>query len=150
MTALFAFLHHLAAFALVAALAVEFALVRGELTMERARQLRIADAVYGASAGFVLVIGLLRVFYFEKGAAYYFHSLPFVAKLALFVVVALLSIVPTIEFASWKKPLKQGRAPAVSERKLRVIRRIVHWEAAGVVFILLAAALMARGVGYFG
>lgn len=150
MTALFAFLHHLAAFTLVAALAVEFVLVRGALTVKRALQLRIADAVYGAAAGFLLVIGLLRVFYFEKGAAYYFQSLPFIAKLALFVAVALLSIVPTVEFASWKKPLKEGRAPAVSERKMRVIQRIVHWEAAGVVFILLAAALMARGTGYFG
>jgi putative membrane protein len=30
--------------------------------------------VLGLSAGFLLVIGLLRVFFFEKGAAYYFHS----------------------------------------------------------------------------
>jgi putative membrane protein len=149
LSALFAFLHHLGAFALVAALAVELALLRGELTLERARQLRIADAVYGASAGFVLAIGLLRVFYFEKGASYYFHSVPFLAKLSLFVIVALLSIRPTVEFASWKKPLKEGRAPAVSESRIRTLRRLVHWEAAGVVFILLAAALMARGVGYF-
>ncbi|MEW6688261.1 MAG: DUF2214 family protein [Pseudomonadota bacterium] len=150
MSALFAFLHHLGAFAVVAALAVKFVLLRGELTLERARQLRVADAVYGVAAGFVVVVGLLRVFYFEKGAAYYFHSVPFIAKLSLIVAVGLLSIIPTLEFASWRKPLREGRAPAVSASRLRTLQRIVHWEAAGVVFILLAAALMARGVGYLG
>ena len=34
--------------------------------------------------------------------------------------------------------------------KLRSIRRVIHWELAGVVVILLCAALMARGVGYLG
>ena len=35
MTAVMAFLHHVAAFTLVAALAVEFVLIRGELTARR-------------------------------------------------------------------------------------------------------------------
>ena len=51
MATLFAFLHHLAAFALVAALAVEFILIRMQLTLASARRLLIADAVLGASAG---------------------------------------------------------------------------------------------------
>jgi putative membrane protein len=38
------------------------------------------------------VVRLLRVFYFDKGAPYYFQSAPFMAKLALFVGVGLLSI----------------------------------------------------------
>jgi uncharacterized membrane protein len=58
-SALFAFLHHLAAFALVSALVVEFVLIRGELSLATARRIRLYDAVYGASAGIVLVIGLL-------------------------------------------------------------------------------------------
>ena len=74
MTTLFAFLHHLAAFTLVSALAVELVLLRQELTLAVARRLPIVDAVLGVSAGILLVVGLLRVFYFEKGADYYFHS----------------------------------------------------------------------------
>jgi putative membrane protein len=38
----------------------------------------------------------------------------------------------------------------VSPHKLRTIRRIIHWELAGVVLLVLCAALMARGVGFFG
>src|SRR5262245_10954287 len=68
MIVLSAFLHHLAAFTLVATLAIEYVLIRQELTLATARRLTITDAVFGASAGVLLVVGLLRVFYFEKGA----------------------------------------------------------------------------------
>ena len=150
MNVLFAFLHHVAAFALVAALTVEFVLIRSTLTVESARKILRFDAVYGMSAMTVLAVGLARVFYFEKGAAYYFHSAPFIAKLVLFAAVGLLSAYPTIEFLSWRKALRQGQLPVTDPRKLRVIRSIMHWELAGVVLILLCAALMARGIGYFG
>jgi len=150
MTSLFAFLHHVAAFALVASLVIEFVLIRDELTFAVARKLQLADRVYGAAAGAVLVIGFLRVIYFEKGATYYFHSAPFIAKLSLFAIVGLVSIYPTVEFLSWRKAMKQGQIPIVSARKKRSIRTIIHLELAGVVFIILCATLMAKGVGYVG
>jgi putative membrane protein len=87
MVSLFAFLHHLAAFTLVASLAVEFVLVKGELTVASARKLQVTDLIFGMSAAAVLIVGFSRVFYFEKGAFYYFHSVPFVAKFSLFAVV---------------------------------------------------------------
>jgi putative membrane protein len=99
-SALFAFLDHLAAFALVSTLAVELVLVRGDLTPASARRLLVVDAVNGAAAGAILVVGLLRVFFFEKGAAYYCHSIPFIVKLSLFATVGLLSIYPTRHFLS--------------------------------------------------
>ncbi|SRR5258706_9040499 len=147
MAAFFAFLHHLAAFTLVATLAVEFVLLRGNLDLPTIRKLSVVDAVFGASAGLLLVVGLLRVYYFEKGAAYYFHSIPFLIKLALFVIVGLLSIYPTVQFISWRKG---AQVPMVSPEKLRRIRSIVHWELAGVLVIILCAALMARGIGFLG
>jgi len=150
MAAILAFLHHLAAFALVAALAVEFVLIRDTLTVESARKIVRADMVFGLSSGVVLVVGLLRVFYFEKGAAYYLHSAPFLAKLALFAAVGLLSIYPTREFLSWRAALRQGQVPVVDPGKLRTLRSVMHWELAGVALILLFAALMSRGIGHFG
>ncbi|HLX79611.1 MAG TPA: DUF2214 family protein [Burkholderiales bacterium] len=150
MVSFFAFLHHLAAFTLVATLAIEFVLIRGALSLESARRLQVVDLIYGISAGIVLVVGFLRVFYFEKGAQYYFHSVPFIAKLSLFLVIGLISIYPTVVFFSWRVPLKQGSAPAVDPIKLRIVRAIIHWELMLVVGILLCAVLMARGVGYVG
>ena len=150
MAALLAFLHHLAVFTLAAAVAVQFVLIRSELDAANARRLSAADAVLGLSALAALVFGLLRVFYFEKGATYYFQSVPFIVKLSVFVIVALASIYPTVQFASWRKALRRGPMPAVAPGKLRAIRKVIHWELAGIVVILLCAALMARGVGYFG
>jgi len=147
---LFAFLHHLAAFALVATLVLEFVLIKGELDARTARRLKLADMVFGLSSGVVLVVGLLRVIYFEKGASYYFHSAPFIAKLVLFLAVGLLSIIPTMEFLSWSKALEQGQVPSLSPEKQRKLRTVMHLELVGVVLILLCAALMARGVGYSG
>jgi putative membrane protein len=149
-SSLFAFLHHLAAFALVATLVLEFVLIRGELDARSARRLRAADVAFGISSGVVLVAGLLRVFYFEKGAAYYFHSAPFIAKLSLFLAVGLLSIYPTVVFASWGKLLKQGQVPVLVDAQRRRLRGLMHAELAGVVLIVLCAVLMARGIGTFG
>jgi putative membrane protein len=147
MAALFAFLHHLAAFLLFAALIVQFVLIRSALTLESARKLQIYDRVYGIAAVLLLVIGFLRVFHFEKGAYYYFHSWPFIAKLSLFVIVGLISIVPTREFLRWGPALKSGQVPSVSAERIKSIRSIIHYEMVGVVLILLCAALMAKGVG---
>lgn len=147
LSAIFAFLHHLAAFALVAALAVEFVLIRGELTLANARSLQRADIVYGIAAGAILIIGFLRVFYFEKGAEYYFSSHTFLTKVTVFAIVGLISIIPTIEFFSWRKGVAQGNVPVVAPAKLRRLRMIIHIELAGIVVILLCAALMARGIG---
>src|ERR1700731_4642358 len=143
MSTLFAFLHHLCAFTLVATVAIEFALIRGELTLSSARRLQVTDLVFGVAAGALLVIGLLRVFFFEKGADYYFHSQAFMAKLSLFIIVGLLSIIPTVEFLSWRGALKAGQVPAISARKLRQVTIVIHGEL--LVIILLCAAIMARG-----
>lgn len=149
MPTLFAFLHHLTAFALVATLAIELVLLGQKFTLETARKLQVVDRVLGISAGVLLVVGLLRVFYFEKGAAYYFGNGAFHAKLTLFFLAAFLSIYPTVRFISWRKSLKQGQLPDVSDSQWKRMRRIVHIELATIVGILLAAAMMARGIGQF-
>jgi putative membrane protein len=139
---LFAFLHHVAAFTRVSAIAVEFVLMRGEIDARTVRRLGIADMVVGISAGVLVTVGLLRVFYFEKGASFYWHNVSFIAKFALFIAVALLSIYPTVKFIAWRKGV-------VDPASVATVRRILHWELIGVVLILLFAALMARGIGYY-
>ena len=150
MSSLFAFLHHLAAFAIVAALVLELVLLRGPLTAWSARRILAADGIYGVSAGVLLVVGLVRVFYFEKGFGYYINSIPFFIKFGLFVLVGLASIYPTLRFLSWRGPLRQGKVPELAEAEQKLLRRVVHLELLGVVGIILCAALMARGVGMLG
>jgi len=145
MTTLFAFFHHVCAFTVVAALAIEFILIGQDFSHATAKRLAITDAALGAAAGLLFVIGLCRVFFFEKGADYYFHSLAFLTKFSAFIAVALISIIPALEFLSWRKTLKAGQVPTVKPEKLGFIRMIIHIELAAVVVIVLCAAIMARG-----
>ncbi|HWZ62378.1 MAG TPA: DUF2214 family protein [Steroidobacteraceae bacterium] len=147
-SAAMAFLHHLAAFTLVASLAVEVAMFKPPLTAQQAQRLVWTDTIFGAAASVVLIVGLLRVQYFEKGPAYYWHDLFFLIKFAAFVVAGLLSIYPTVTFLSWRKAIKAGEAPAVSAARTRRVRLCLMLELTAVMVILGCAALMARGAGY--
>jgi putative membrane protein len=142
-----AFAHHAAAFAIVAALVAELALIRMPLTLESARRIQRADLAYGIAASIVLAVGFFRVFYFEKGSAYYFQNGAFMTKVTLFAVIGLISIYPTVEYLSWGKTIKKGAVPEVSDRKLRIIRSVIHWELIGLFVMILCAALMAKGIG---
>ena len=149
-SALLAFAHHAAAFLLFGALVAELVLTKAELTLTSARSLLRMDAAYGMSAMLLIVVGFLRVFYTEKGATYYFGSAPFILKISLFVIVGLLSIKPTREFLSWRALLARQQLPTFSDDKRRIIRRTIHIELTLLVIIMLCAALMARGIGFFG
>jgi putative membrane protein len=150
MAALFAFLHHLAAFTIFGALVVELVLLRSTLTVQSARKILLADTIYGISAGVLLLVGLTRVFHFEKGAGYYFHNWAFHTKLTLFVIVGLVSIIPTREFLRWRAAVKAGQVPNVASEKLKSVGTMIHIELTAIVLILLMAALMAKGIGAFG
>ncbi|MEO8466000.1 MAG: DUF2214 family protein [Gammaproteobacteria bacterium] len=145
-----AFLHHTAAVVIFATLTVELVLLRLDLTPPIARTILRMDAAYGIAAIVLVVVGLSRVFYTEKGAAYYFHSGTFIAKLSLFVIVGLVSIYPTLQFLRWRPALREQRVPALDPAARRKLRMAVHLELTLLVVILLLAPMMARGIGYFG
>ena len=146
--ALMAFVHHLCAFTLVAALGIEVLLFRAPLSLERARRLLRTDMVFGLAALLLLIVGLLRVAYFEKGPAYYWHDGFFLTKFGAFLLAALISIYPTLTYMSWKRGLKAGTVPQVPALRVRRIRLCLMLELTAVVVILFCAAFMARGFGY--
>ena len=146
--ALIAFLHHLAAFTVVATLAVEVALFKPPLGIAQARRLQVTDLIFGIAAAAVLVVGLLRVIYFEKGAHYYWHDTFFIVKFSAFIVAGLISIYPTMTFLSWGSALKRGNVPTIAPEIHRRVRLCLMLELTAIVVILPCAALMARGFGY--
>jgi putative membrane protein len=148
--ALFAFLHHIAAFVLFSALFAELVLLRQALTAAIARSLLRMDAVYGASAGVLIIVGLIRVYYTEKGADYYLHSGTFIAKIVLFLIIGLISIYPTRTFIGWRRMLNNNEVPALDDVQRASLRRVVHIELTLLAGLILCAALMARGVGFLG
>jgi putative membrane protein len=146
-TALMAFLHHVFAFTLTACLAYEFIAYRKNMGIGEIRRIQRADLAYGVSAGLLLLVGLLRVFYFEKGANFYMNNPFFWVKMAAFLLVGLLSIDPTIRYIRWNRTLRQNNVPEISEPEYKRTRLLLWLEIIGIAIILLAAPMMARGIG---
>jgi putative membrane protein len=145
-----AFIHHAAAFVVVGALMTELVVLRNDLTVASARSVLRIDAAYGIAATVLLVAGLLRVFYTEKGAAYYFASGSFLTKLTLFAIVGLLSIYPTMVFLGWRKALRAQNVPTLDAGVRRKLRLLIHVELTLLFVIMLMAVMMARGIWYIG
>jgi putative membrane protein len=146
-TAFMAFLHHLFAFTLVACVVYEFIAYRKGMSVEEARRIQRADLMYGISAGLLLVVGVLRVYFFEKGPAFYSHNPFFWLKMNTFLIVGLLSIDPTIRYLRWNKVLKENQAPEIDDKEFKRTRLLLSLEVIGLAIILFAAAMMARGIG---
>ena len=147
--ALVAFVHFTAFFALTAALILQLTLISESISVDTAKRIQRADRVYGISALLLLVFGLLRVFYFEKGADYYFSNTFFLLKIGLFLLVGLISLYPTITYFRWNAELKQDIAPDLSVREIHLLRRIIHTELVGILAVVLCASIMAKGLGSF-
>lgn len=146
-SAIMAFLHHIAAFTLTGAIIYEHITFRKDLSLAEARRIQIMDIIYGISAGVLVIVGLLRVFYFEKGAAFYAQNWFFWTKMAGFAVAGLASIYPTLRFLSWRKVVARGQVPEISEQDVKRIKMILRLETLGIAIIIFSAALMARGIG---
>jgi putative membrane protein len=147
-SAIFAFLHHLCAFTLTACLVYEFIAYRQGMSLAEARRIQRVDLAYGISAGLLLVIGLLRVFFFEKGVSFYIQIPFFWVKMAAFAMVGLLSIDPTVRYIRWNQTIKENKAPDISMGEYKRTRLLLWLEVIGIAVILLAAPMMARGIGY--
>jgi len=148
MTTLFTTLHHLAILTLLGCTLTSIVQLRRPFDLPGAHRLRKADMLNGLAATLVLLVGLVRVFYFEKGAAYYFHNGPFIAKLSFYGLASVLSLVPTLEILRWRAPLKQGLLPSLSSQKLARMRTVSYLQLACILAMTVCANLAARGVDW--
>ena len=140
-----AIVHHLTVLTLVAILGAELVLLRGTVSGQRLRQLGAVDAAYGAIAGIVLVVGVVRVFFGASGWEYYVGNGFFWMKMAAFLVVGLLSIPPTIAIVRWRKAEKIETNYAAPAASIATAQRFLYAEALVLVLIPAFAAAMARG-----
>ncbi|MCT7317027.1 DUF2214 family protein [Ralstonia sp. CHL-2022] len=145
--ALLAYLHYISIFTLIVFLTAEAVVLRPDMTPEIRQRLARYDAVFGFAALAVLITGLLRVFYGAKGYAFYVHNPVFHVKVGLFILVGLMSIVPTINILRWKKQGKTLPNFVPTPAEIAKTRRWVMIESHLIIFIPLAAVLMARGIG---
>lgn len=145
--ALFSFLHFTALLIMAGALSAEAFMLRLPPAAAQLRLLSRADAFYGGAAGLLILSGFGRVFWGAKHESYYWEEPFFWAKIATFVIVALISILPTIRFIKWTKAVKADESFTPPEAEMKSTRRIVMLQLHLIALILVFAVLMARNYG---
>ncbi|TIN70322.1 MAG: DUF2214 family protein, partial [Mesorhizobium sp.] len=106
------------------------------------------DRHYGIIATLIIVVGIGRVFYGLKGWEFYVYNWVFWAKIAAFVMVGLLSIIPTVRFISWNRQASGNASFQVPAAELASVKTYIRAEAFIFLLIPVFAAAMARGYGY--
>jgi putative membrane protein len=145
MEPLIAYLHYLSIICTAGFLIGELVACRAGITAEQARRLASIDMAFFLSALGALATGLLRLFFYAKGVGFYSGNPAFWTKMALYVIIALLSTKPTVTFLRWKRAATTGAVPPGNE--IATARRLIHIELVLVALIPLMAVLMARGIG---
>lgn len=139
--------HFLLAFALVAILAAQSALMRAGITVSSLRLAANLDRAYGASAVLLLGVGFSRVYWGAKGSSFYLSNPLFWVKIGLFTTVAVLSIPPTLQLIRWAKQIHVHTEFLPPEAQIRRIQWWLRAEMIVLLFIPFFAAAMARGFG---
>ena len=144
---LLAIAHHLLIFTLFGLLVTEMVMLKPELPRATLFRLARPDSAYGVVAGLIIVIGFSRVHFDLKGPEFYEHNPIFWAKIAAFIVVGVLSIVPTIRIIQWRRASSADPSFVPEPGAVLATKRYMHYEGAAFIFILIFAAMMARGIG---
>jgi putative membrane protein len=138
--------HHLLIFILFGILVSELVLVTKGISGAGVTRVASIDLWYGIVALLIVIAGFLRVSFGAKGWAYYSANPFFWAKLGVFVLIAVLSAWPTLQYIGWRKRFRTtGSAPG--DDAISSVRRILWLETALFALLPAFAAAMARGYG---
>jgi putative membrane protein len=144
---IFAILHFLLVFVLVAIMTMELMLLKPGLSGGRLAQLGGIDGAYGGAAMALIVVGFLRVFFGATDSSFYLMNWVFWAKIAAFVIVGLLSIKPTVDILRWRRAASADTGYVVPDGEVKAARTFVRAETVVFILIPIFASLMARGYG---
>ncbi len=123
-----AYLHFISIPATASVLAAEAVLCMPGLDEKRLRVLSRIDLWYLIVALATLASGFSRAIWGAKGWNFYAHNPVFWVKISLFVVVGLISIVPTLRFIRWSREIKTTPSQTVQENEVRSMSRYIWAE----------------------
>jgi putative membrane protein len=142
-----AYFHFIGIMSLFGALLAEHLLFKKTMSLTQAKSLLLTDLAYGIAAIVVLISGLLRLFYYGKGLSFYLSNPIFHAKISLFLIVAILSIYPTVNLLTWRRSLKKGIIPEIEGKIYKRVILHIRIELTLLTILPFLAVLMARGIG---
>lgn len=138
------YLHFASIFLVVSTLVAEVLLVKPTMTRAEIKKLARIDSIYGLGAILTLGAGFVLWFWVGKPATFYSDNVIFWIKIALFTLVGILSIWPTVFFIRQQKgdPKELVSVPVQ-------LRRMIKFEIVIVWILPLLAVLMANGYNLF-
>lgn len=102
------------------------------------------DVIYGVAAMVMIGSGLARLIWGIKGASWYLSQPMFHIKITIVVVMAILSIWPSIMFRRWRRSLRAtGALPG--ELEVKKVRRLVMIQSHTLPVVAVIAVFWARG-----
>lgn len=135
------YLHFLGILVLTSALVAEQLLIKVKMDLKSFKKLILIDAIYGFGALLTLTAGSLLWLYVGKPAEFYHSNYIFHIKLTVFVVIGLLSAVPTIYF------LRNRKQSSDFINLPNYIVTILRVELFLLIILPFLGTLIARGIG---
>ena len=143
--AILAAMHLVAILTFVVFLSSQAALCRTEwMNAAVVERLVRLDVIYGAAALVMIGSGLARLFWGIKGVSWYVSQPLFHIKITIVVVMAILSIWPSIMFRRWRRNL-QASGALPDELEVKKVRRLVMIQSHVLPVVAVIAVFWARG-----
>ena len=143
--AILAALHLVAILTFVVFLSSQAALCRTEwMNAAVVERLVRLDVIYGAAALVMIGSGLARLLWGIKGVSWYVSQPLFHIKITIVVVMAILSIWPSIMFRRWRRNL-QASGALPDELEVKKVRRLVMIQSHVLPVVAVIAVFWARG-----
>lgn len=143
--AILAALHLVAILTFVVFLSSQAALCRMEwMNAAVVERLVRLDVIYGAAALVMIGSGLARLLWGIKGVSWYVSQPLFHIKITIVVVMAILSIWPSIMFRRWRRNL-QASGALPDELEVKKVRRLVMIQSHVLPVVAVIAVFWARG-----
>jgi putative membrane protein len=135
------YMHFLGIIILSAALVSEHVLLSIDTSVKKFKRLAFIDAIFGLSAIVIVTAGSLLWFVVGKPSEFYSQNWIFHTKLTVFLLIAILSIYPTLFFIrNRNKSIEQVWVP-------KTLIMVIRAELSLLLLMPLLAALMAHGFG---
>ena len=145
--AVFAWLHFLAIGVGAGLLLAEHWLCRRMPDRTQAKLLGQVDLAYQLALIATLATGLARAIYFGQDTAFYLSNRLFWLKIAIFGLVVVVAVAPTLQYIRWNREARIAPTFAPLTRDIERVRGSIAFGLGLWLILPLIGVLVARGYG---